>query len=428
MKCSHKALTALAEAQAGYFTAKQAKACGFVSSLHVYNCQAGHWRWVQRGLYRLPGFPDTPEAAFICWFLWSRNETDQPQGVISHQSALAAHGQGEFDPQTVHLTVPPTFRKKPPAGCILHKASLNLSAIESRGSFLLTSLPQTLADLQTETGARIAPDSSPLAAGPWPLPVEPTQSQVEPQPAGRERERIFEMIYNRTRRPALSVRPPAVRRREAGFTLVELLVVVAIISVLMGMLLPALDRALASARQAACAGRQKQLWLLTQLYADSYAGRYFPGWGNAANGCGPLLTGVSVTEWVYYLAPLAGIDYQVVSPRWPKSAPLFFCPVAKDGLYGYSLPKIPGNPPWSYSYNWEAFGLKRNEQIADPHTLFMGCGNWYVSDRPDHHPSATAIVGWHVGRTNILWGDGSNTPEDMNAVWVEYSWWTTARD
>ncbi len=60
------------------------------------------------------------------------------------------------------------------------------------------------------------------------------------------------------------------RRREAAFTLVELLVVIAIISVLAGMLLPALEKANAFAKKSYCANNLKQLFLAQTAYAGDY--------------------------------------------------------------------------------------------------------------------------------------------------------------
>jgi prepilin-type N-terminal cleavage/methylation domain-containing protein/prepilin-type processing-associated H-X9-DG protein len=60
-----------------------------------------------------------------------------------------------------------------------------------------------------------------------------------------------------------------------GFTLIELLVVVAIIGVLTGLLVPALDRARASSEQAHCASNLRQLHAANTLYADDH-GYYAP--------------------------------------------------------------------------------------------------------------------------------------------------------
>jgi prepilin-type N-terminal cleavage/methylation domain-containing protein/prepilin-type processing-associated H-X9-DG protein len=55
-----------------------------------------------------------------------------------------------------------------------------------------------------------------------------------------------------------------------GFTLVELLVVIAVVAVLASLLLPVLAKAKSHARRVLCGNNQRQLWLTWTLYADDY--------------------------------------------------------------------------------------------------------------------------------------------------------------
>lgn len=59
----------------------------------------------------------------------------------------------------------------------------------------------------------------------------------------------------------------------AAFTLVELLVVIAVIGVLAGLLLPVLGKAREAGRATACLGNLRQIGLGLQLYADENANR-----------------------------------------------------------------------------------------------------------------------------------------------------------
>jgi prepilin-type N-terminal cleavage/methylation domain-containing protein len=95
-----------------------------------------------------------------------------------------------------------------------------------------------------------------------------------------------------------------------GFTLVELLIVIAIIGVLMGLLIPAVQAAREASRRATCLNNQKQLALAMVNIATSGANGAFPGYLYEEKIQSGTTKGVLAAPWTVRL--LANIDLQTL--------------------------------------------------------------------------------------------------------------------
>lgn len=131
----------IAERQAGYFSAPQARRAGFSKALLSHHVKSGRFLRLRRGVYRLAHFPEMPHAdLFITWLAAGE------KAVLSHESALLLYGLSDLLPAEIHLTVPRTASRRLP-GVRFHTARLSPEEVTVRQGLRVTTVPRTLVDL-----------------------------------------------------------------------------------------------------------------------------------------------------------------------------------------------------------------------------------------------------------------------------------------
>jgi len=172
--------------------------------------------------------------------------------------------------------------------------------------------------------------------------------------------------------------------RPKGFTLVELLTVIAVLTILIAMLVPSLRRAREVARRAICASNVKALAAALTLYSLNNAGRIPLGHqGNAEFRQTDYLVNQSTSH-------LSRPDMHfgcLVNDKLVPNPKHFYCPSATYPLFQFDTPINPWLrlSPVDGSLNWTRFGYGTRPLAAwDPGTGWVRFG-WpdrWVRDLP----------------------------------------------
>lgn len=103
-------------------------------------------------------------------------------------------------------------------------------------------------------------------------------------------------------------------RHRAAFTLIELLIVIAIIAILIGLVLPGLAGARQAARSVKCLSNQRQIGMALQMYATTFK-EYIPRESGFCEGPGGIPTARRAPSWPFVLRPLLDPSVGFVDPR-----------------------------------------------------------------------------------------------------------------
>ncbi len=141
----------LAEKQQGYFTAHQAKECGYSRQLHVYHATTGDWIRKTRGIFRLKFFPISspyPEGFYVTQ-LWTQNRDGEAEGVFGYGTALYLHNLGTYLPKRYDVIVPKHFRRnsEPPGTSRFYRRTLQPYQFEMKNCLQVTTKLWTIVDL-----------------------------------------------------------------------------------------------------------------------------------------------------------------------------------------------------------------------------------------------------------------------------------------
>lgn len=425
-----KKLREIAATQCGYFNATQAVEAGYAHYLLTYHTKAGNWKKIDRALYRLPGYDDSPESRLVRWGLWAQLRSPNACIAISHESALWFYHLCDDEPSMLHLTFSALRSREVPTQCCLHVAPLSRKECVQKYGYSVTTPFRTLQDIKPDLVFNcrwestvqkahllglITPNEYHTLIG---APREEAAQGINQQHLnliGRETGMNHSTMHTRG---GLFQRQQKMLSPVRSFTLVEMLVVIAIIAILAALLMPSLRGALESSRTVSCQSNLRQAGMMLQTYASDYNG-FLPQ-------TNPTEASYNKRIWyqqvIIYAYPGADPNNVVTRKNYQKNT-ILICPsdqypIVYDfawsyagnqtmaGIDGLPVPKLTScrnlAQKW-YAYDSWSPQMPGNSSYISNLLLFTSTDSYWIQSRLDR--SATGILSSHNNKFNMLFLD-----------------------
>jgi len=224
-----------------------------------------------------------------------------------------------------------------------------------------------------------------------------------------------------------------------GFTLVELLVVIVIISVLVALMLPAINKAKSAGQQAICINNQKQLQMAHMTFSDDHGDKilYSSAWKQEKTA--PYAWAPGSLNLSKYLNQSRWLEQTPLFPYLGNSIGVYKCPADKDVVrltnkYGELRKMFPRHRSYSVNIHvggWSGWPVQDDKEwkvyhkyseIERPSNIFTfiempfefinaGCFRVVMNEGPPTHKIYDMDVpgNYHINGTALAFSDGHVT-------------------